>query len=211
MVIRVGIVIQRALGRPFLGPGLPGLLSERALAAYDAVVYTVGWDEYGEAMRGWVVEEGRDDQMTTTPEGIALDGSRGRASALKGDPTDAYEFMVQVSPDDEATLSPGAKMGIYAVYAGEDDYLTVLVEPATSLLHVEGNRDGKEIERSQVALPANAVGSYHLRTVKLSDRIIIMVDGDQLLNLPGSWPPSQVGLIATNLSVLFPATTLFTI
>ena len=45
--------------------------------------------------------------------------------------------------------------------------------------------------------------SYHLRTVKMGDRVLFMVDGIQVLEIPGEWPPSQVGLLTDGMKARF--------
>jgi hypothetical protein len=53
--------------------------------------------------------------------------------------------------------------------------------------------------------------SFNIRTVKLSDKVLIMIDGKQQLEIPGSWPKSQVGVTAENCSASFNGITCFKI
>jgi hypothetical protein len=49
----------------------------------------------------------------------------------------------------------------------------------------------------------------HLRAVKRSDRVVLFVDGQEVLTVPGSWPRSQVGLSAVDASARWNGITLF--
>jgi len=53
--------------------------------------------------------------------------------------------------------------------------------------------------------------SYNLRSVKVSDKIIIFIDGKQKLEIPGSWPKSKVGITAENCEAEFNGITCFRI
>ena len=46
-------------------------------------------------------------------------------------------------------------------------------------------------------------GTFNLRAVKLDDRVILFVNGQQRLSIDGNWPASQVGLITENASGSF--------
>jgi hypothetical protein len=45
--------------------------------------------------------------------------------------------------------------------------------------------------------------SRNLRAVKLADRVLLMIDGKQKLEIPGVWPPSQVGLTAQGTQAVY--------
>jgi hypothetical protein len=54
-------------------------------------------------------------------------------------------------------------------------------------------------------------GSVNLRTVKLKDRVILFVNGQQRLEIGGRWPASQVGLTSEAMSCHFSGLTQFRI
>ena len=54
-------------------------------------------------------------------------------------------------------------------------------------------------------------GSFNLRAVKLKDRVILFVNGQQRLEIGGSWPASQVGLTSEGLACHFSGLTQFRI
>ena len=53
--------------------------------------------------------------------------------------------------------------------------------------------------------------SYNIRAVKLSDRVIIFLDGRQIFEIPGQWQKSQVVLTAKNCKAAFDSVTCFDI
>ncbi|MBD3290094.1 family 43 glycosylhydrolase [candidate division KSB1 bacterium] len=50
---------------------------------------------------------------------------------------------------------------------------------------------------------------YNLRSVKLDDKVIIFVDGREMMTVNGEWIASQVGLVTNNLKCRFNGITLF--
>jgi hypothetical protein len=51
--------------------------------------------------------------------------------------------------------------------------------------------------------------SYNIRSVKLSDRVILFLNGRQVGEIKGSWPPSQVGLFCKDMTARYNGITLF--
>jgi len=58
---------------------------------------------------------------------------------------------------------------------------------------------------------ARSLFSVNLRAVKLKDRVILFVNGQQRLEISGSWPASQVGLTSEGMASHFGGLTLFRI
>jgi len=111
---------------PSATEGVPGLVTENAPAAFDAVTFTLGWDEFATDGGTWSTPEGR--QLRAGKQGLVL--SAGQV-ALKGDPYAACEFQAQVAfdrPLEEACA------GIYPYYKDKEHWLFVGIEPATSTL-----------------------------------------------------------------------------
>ena len=145
---------KRWIGGP-MAPGRVGLLSEGALAAYDGVLYTIGWDEYGSTITDWQVFDGLPEKAKSRPgaalrggpNGLSLDASSGRTSCWKGEVLDEYEFMVHVSAEKIRSVSDvEPRMGIYALYADPRNYLYAEVDPVRHLLVVRGRCDGEAVE-----------------------------------------------------------------
>lgn len=127
------------------GAGLPGLLSEGALAAFDAVVYTIGWDEYDGQITGWQgSSQPSGPPQTGGKTGIVLDGREEAQFRSKGDQLAACEFDLQLTALD-TPVPDAASMGIHAVYVDEDNFLRVSMDPASQTLTAEGWRGGAPV------------------------------------------------------------------
>lgn len=137
--------------------GLPGLFTEGGGAAFDGTLYTIGWDEYDEGIRGW---EERDAHSTAatgwipSAEGLGASPGAGERSVFKGDPLPAYEFSAQVRMD-----SLQGRAGIYPVYIDRDNYLQALFEPRSRRLLLSGKVKGKEM--SPQAIPMERPQDYY--------------------------------------------------
>ena len=83
---------------------VPGLYAA-SQAAYDGLIYTIGFDDGNDRMNGWDMAEG---SLLTTERGAC---AARPMKAFKGEPGRNYEFVSQVS-----NLGDEAKAGIYALY-----------------------------------------------------------------------------------------------
>ena len=173
-------------------PGRSGLFTNGACAAFDGVVYTRGWDEWGEQITAWQSKTGN---WRSNAEGLAATTSDA-AQAFKGDALDAYEFSVQIEPGT-------GRAGVYAVWVDEQDFLRVDAGASFAEITASGKRDGVPIGPTTVPVvrptghrpPQNAVG-HNLRIIKASHGVRVFVDGCEQLAVPGRWPASRVGLHA---------------
>lgn len=109
---------------PFAGKGLPGILSSAQNVEIDGITYTIGWDEYGENIRGW------------TKNGDVL---------LKGDMLENYEFSLTIKNN-------GRKSRIYPVYIDAKNYLSAEYDFANHKLTFSGKNRGNEIEKHETDL-----------------------------------------------------------
>jgi len=94
------------------GAGRPGLYTDHAAAAFDGIIYTIGWDEYDRGVTGW------GDNINGVPVagswGIGTGGitmADGTGYTFKGDLMPEYEFAAQVYKEGANEGS----MGLFAV------------------------------------------------------------------------------------------------
>ena len=285
---------EEPLAVPADTPGIPGLFARQTHAAFDAVLYTVGWDEYDGRIRGWTSLDGNEKTVSIDKtNGLVLDAGTNRVVCTKGDWADRCEFSAQISFLN--TQGAQQKAGVYPVYIDSENHLCVEIEPATHRLLVSGKRNGKEIPPMEKDLagwnrlylrtptelhlkrpgrvsrvkfqfdtqqPLNFALQYRNRTgwktvknrvcegtvlrftpvetdafriksmddpivrahawvesepsvnvriVKLRDKVLVMVNGKQELEIPGAWPKSQIGLSAENGAAAFNGMTCFQI
>ncbi len=148
---------------PFSGAGRPGLLADAASAAYDGVLYTIGWEEYGSSIRGWQDVPSRKPKESlpaaaVDSRGISVEAAGGERVLVKGDPVPAGEFSAQVAFD----TPPGdGRAGICPVWIGPADYLAAEIDPKNHRLIVRGRRNGRLIGPWEAALPGRV--RLHLR------------------------------------------------
>lgn len=184
----------------FSAAGIPGLYTDHAAAAFDGAIYTVGWDEYDGGVQGWAGTDGgvpAAGNWTYAADGIAQSLTSGLHYIFKGDLMPEYEFSAQVTKSGSAEGS----MGIMPVVIDTANYLSAEINLVTDKLVVYGAQNGVSIPNQEAAV-AN-LSTYNLRAVKLSDRIILFVDGQEKLTVNQSFGPSQVGLINQNMAAAY--------
>ena len=199
----------------FDAPGRPGLFSKEDSAAFDAVLYTSGWDEWGEYIRGWREIEGEEEDgegplVSGGKEGLVLEGHKNKRAVVKGDAWCSYDAAVQVKALERKR---SGRMGVYAVYVDEENYLAIWIQEGRRRLSADGKRSGKALPAIEASLPSVSGSregpSYNLRVVKLRNNVLVFVDGEPCLEIPGFWPASRVGLGAQRMTAIFDGITVF--
>jgi len=189
----------------FSGTGIPGLYADHAATAYDGIIYTIGWDEYDSGITEW--GDGALPMLGTWS--IASDGltqsleTAGSKYIFKGDLMPQYEVSTQVYKSGTAD----GTMGFLPVVVDASNYLGVEVNLVTNEVFTYGAYAGAAIT-SQYAAVADAT-SYNLRAVKLSDRIIIFVDGQETLTVNLTFGDASVGLICQNMAARYNGITVY--
>ncbi|WP_158640499.1 family 43 glycosylhydrolase [Anseongella ginsenosidimutans] len=164
-------------GKGLFEKGLPGLYAEAA-AAFDGILYTIGWDEFDTQITGWKTASGtiaEADSWHLSEEGIGPARKEGRHSVFKGDPVNLYEFSLQVTfaggkegldahaeaaenpaqnPNAGANPDAGAagKAGIYAVYVDDANYIKALFDAKARQLLISGRKNGKPLKTHRLSL-----------------------------------------------------------
>ena len=184
----------------FTGAGRPGLYSNHAPAAFDGVIYTIGWDEYDNGITGWGASD-----IGTPPVGswtVAADGftqslETGVNYIYKGDEMAEYEFSAQVAK----AGSNNGKMGIVPVSIDSGNYLIAWIDLVADKLYITGYNGGVLIASQEVAVPNKT--SYNIRAARFPDKTIIFVDGQEKLTVNEAFGPSQVALITENMAARY--------
>ena len=178
-----------------LGVGLPGIYTDHTAAAFDGIVYTIGWDEYDSGIAGW--GPGVIPQLGTwTPGSTGITMADGTGYIFKGDLMQEFEFSAQVYKEDTAN----GRMGL-AIAVDTANYLIAKIKPDT------GDLIFKVVEDSvDISPPSVNVGSktdYNIRVVKLSGCVIVFVDGVERQSINVGYGPAQAGLYVEGMSARF--------
>ena len=92
------------------------------------------------------------------------------------------------------------------------DAARVTLKQGKNILAIHGHKTGDNQAVDAGLFLAGIVetpGSVNLRSVKLNDRVILFVNGQQRLEIGGAWSPSQVGLTSEDLACHFSGLTQF--
>lgn len=128
------------------GPGLPGLFTDGSQAAFDGVVYTIGWDEFDDQITGWEGEAPWPVSESGIGPGNSVMGKESESDAVfKGDFLENYEFSLQVS-------GGAAKAGVYAVYVDRDNYLKAIFCPEDRRLIISGRKNAQALDTQRIPL-----------------------------------------------------------
>jgi len=178
------------------GAGRPGLYTDHAATAFDGVIYTIGWDEFDSGITGWGANPGGVPEIgswSVGADGITM--AAGTGYTFKGDLMDEYEFATQVYKAGAAS----GKMGVVAVAIDLDNYMIASITNAQ--LVVEGIQGGSGFAEAPVSVTGK--DDYNLRVVKLNDRVIFFVDGEETLTVNRAYGAAQVGLFVDGMSARF--------
>lgn len=114
---------------------VPGIVTEGGQAAFDGILYTIGFDDGNDRMNGWEMAEGT---LTPTLRGAS---STGAMKAFKGTPASAYEFTTQVSG-----LGDDAVAGFYPLYVDPKNYVMATLDATGRNFTVTTVKKGKTID-----------------------------------------------------------------
>ncbi len=199
------------IGAKFKGAGLPGMMTRQSRSDFDGFIYTIGWDEYDDRINGWgsaADGEAPQGSWAVGAAGITADGDATINRIFKGDLLHEYEFMTQVTLDTSRDDNDDTRMGILAVYVDAENHLAATIDASNSELVITGLKDGESLAEQRISLP-EPKSSYNLRAIKRDDATRIFVDGVLQATIPGTWAPSQVGLITKNAKSSFNGITHF--
>ncbi|MFP4501831.1 MAG: family 43 glycosylhydrolase [Candidatus Hydrogenedentota bacterium] len=226
-----GIEADTVMGSGVYAPVRPELFA-RGPARFDGVTYTRGWDGVGDLVDDWAAADSGSEaqgKWVQQREGLLgyadtppVEEASGpawfhrEAHVFKGDRLPAFEWTVQVVPEEAAAAPEDARAGVYALYADRENFLRVAVDPAFSRIEVAGMRDGEAVAPRAMDIPPRphrrtplSESGGNLRIVKLRDRVILFAAGHELMTIEGAWPPAQAGLFADGVRCRFRGIMLF--
>ena len=119
--------------------GIPGLFADGAYAAFDGILYTIGWDECDTSVTGWKPLNIK-EKWKINENGINVLQDNGECSAFKGDTLNTYEFSVQVKTEDTS-----GSVGVYPVYFDENNFMKAVFDYKHQNFIVSGMLHGRPI------------------------------------------------------------------
>ncbi len=129
--------------------GIPGLYAEAGNTSFDGIIYTIGWDESDNDIRGWQDSEKGNKQQgeyVISSGGIQVK-SLNDFQAFKGDLLNTYEYSLQLS-----ALSDKGTSGVYPVYVDEKNYVKAGINMDTRSLDITVVKNGKQVKSLSHAL-----------------------------------------------------------
>lgn len=120
----------------FSDQGHVGLVASSDEVEFDAVQYTMGWNEYDEYISGWQKKTG--DWSVSEDELAQLDTSVERAETFKGDRSKKYEFSTYFRND---SLPDRGVVGYYPLYVDDDNFVKISIDYATKTAAIEGEEE----------------------------------------------------------------------
>lgn len=177
------------------------LFAENCTARFHHLQFTRGWDESGRGIRGWRNAQGVPQE--SSEEGLTVNAGE---QLFKGEPLLQYECGIQLLPAKNSVLWP--------IHADVDNYLQVNTNADFTVLRVSGKSGGTPLPEQEFPVPARLHRAhpaertgYHLRCVKLRDKVILYADGAQVAQIDGAWPPARMGLGSETAATTYTALT----
>ncbi len=131
----------------FKQEGLPGIFASNGKAAYDGIIYTVGWDEFDNTITGWVANATTQNNWKVAADGLTQTGMAGEQRVLKGDVLPSYDFSVQIKNDKTA-----GSAGVLAAYNDDNNFVKAAFDYANQKLVVSVKLNGAVVETKEISL-----------------------------------------------------------
>ncbi|MEG0559477.1 MAG: family 43 glycosylhydrolase [Muribaculaceae bacterium] len=122
-------------------PSQPALFSDGGKVAFDAIIYTRGWDEFNSNISGW--KSLSSNVTTTSNNGLIITNE----TMVKGDLMDKYEFTTQL---DNPSLK--GEIGAYPIYLNDKNNIKVSIDYATRNVIVSNTVKGKVISENTYSI-----------------------------------------------------------
>lgn len=181
------LTLDELIDTPFSGLGTFGLTASSDNITFDAMQYTIGYDEYDDNIAGW---ENLKGQWIVDSKGLNQLNTTGEAQTFKGDSLWNYEFSTYVKTE---TLPTNGKIGFYPIYINENNNVKVAVNYSTKTLDLEGKKDGVDIQKQSVPLTKRilkyyTVSQYPTTQYKYDLRNESLISGIEILWFEGEYP-----------------------
>ncbi len=171
----------------FDGKGTVGLTASSDKVSFDAIQYTMGWDEYDQNISGWKNTSGT---WNVSANGLVQSAATGSSATFKGDPAWNYEFSTYMK---NVQLPSVGKVGYYPLYIDEQNYVRATVNYATKMLDIEGKENGSPIATQSISLKKKVLRYYTLNeypttSYRYDFRNESLISGIDILWFEGSYP-----------------------
>jgi hypothetical protein len=181
------LTLEGLIETPFIEAGSVGLIASGNNVSFDAVQYTLGWDEYDDLICGWKNKSGT---WSTTEKGFIQSALTGKSESFKGDPAWNYEFSTYLKNDQ---LPSAGEAGFYPLYISEQDYVKATINYATGTLDIKGKAAGNDIAAQSLSLKKRvlrhySVSDYPTSSYRYDFRNESLISGVNILWFEGNYP-----------------------
>ncbi|OJV37652.1 MAG: hypothetical protein BGO29_12195 [Bacteroidales bacterium 36-12] len=181
------LTLNSEIDTPFEGAGLVGLTASSGNVSFDAIQYTMGWDEYDSNISNWEYSSGT---WQVNVNGLIQSDVNGKALAIKGDPSWNYEFSVYAK---NKQLPASGKAGFYPLYIDENNYISASIDYSNKTLNIVGKDNGVEIESISKPLKKKVqryytYTSYPTESYRYDLRNESVISGVDILWFEGNYP-----------------------
>jgi hypothetical protein len=133
------LTLSNSIKTSFSVPGKIGLIASSKNVSFDAIQYTLGWDEWDDNINGWHEISGN---WMVDKSGLQQIQSTGKSLIVKGDRNFNYEFSVFLKNEH---IPEKGKCGFYPLYIDENNYVEAGINFQTGKLEVVKNDNGSKI------------------------------------------------------------------
>lgn len=171
----------------FSGSGRVGLIAASDRVAFDAIQYTMGWDEYDDNIAGWKSASGN---WSVTKKGLMQSQVNGESAGFKGDKVMKYEFSAYLKNE---KLPSSGKAGFYPLYVDKDNYVRASVNYQTRKFEIEQKKEGKQVSQQSFSLQKKVLRYYTVKEYPTSSyqydfRNESVISGIDILWMEGNYP-----------------------
>ncbi|MHB2020671.1 MAG: glycoside hydrolase family 43 protein, partial [Candidatus Xenobia bacterium] len=195
-----GVVLDRLFLEKPGRPGTVALQTDHAQAQFAGIALTAGYEdtfkqiEFPLDTRAWHFSSGQ----WSVKDGSLYQASTGRAIALKGDPTTAYEFSASMRAEHAGIVAGAAK----------DDMITASYEHAIwplARFRVQRVQHGKVTQTVFAHMPRGFdYNVFHtIRVVRQGDGWTFWLDGQEEADLRAAMAASQPGIFSDGNRAVF--------
>lgn len=179
------LTLDNQIETEFIDKGRIGIEATSNNVSFDAIQYTIGFDEWDKNIKGWKCN----NEWSVDVDGIKS-SPKGVCECFKGDFLTDYEFSTFVKNDNIPT---NGKNGFYPIYIDKDNYVKVYIDYNKKIFELEQKNKGQIVKLETFTLNRNTSRQYTYEkypttTYRYDFRTETEISGLDVLWFEGNYP-----------------------
>ncbi len=181
------LTLDTPIETEFEESGRIGIEATSSHVSFDAIQYTIGFDEWDSHIKGWDLSTG---EWNISSNGLTSGSANEPAECFKGDYLTDYEFSTFVKNEN---IPNSGKCGFYPVFIDAENYVKAYIDFEAKMMFIEQKENGnitkqKSYPLGRLASRQYTFDTYPSNSYRYDFRTETEVSGLDILWFEGNYP-----------------------